>query len=308
VTHNNAGVAIGKMGRTRRLYDLLGVPGNVALLALFVLPLIVIGVYSFGTVDIVGRPLLGSTLANYRQALQPYYQPAILRTLWLSVAMTAICLVFAYPVAYLAAMFGGRIVKIIIAALIVTWLVDYLVRIYAWITILDDSGILNSGLGKIGIGPYQFLPSTTAVLTGLVYGYFPLMVLPIYSSLLGFDKTLIDAGKDLYGTPFQTFWHVTLRYSLPGIIGGAVLTFFPALGDFATAQFLGGPNQSMIGNVISAQYFSQAGSVTFAAALTMFIVLALVVGVLITVALSRTALSSPARRSATSARLTGEAA
>ena len=283
------------MRRSRRFYDALGLPGNAVLIALFVLPLIVIGIYSFGTVDIVGRPLLGSTLDNYRQAIQSFYMPAILRTLWLTVAMTAICLVFAYPVAYLAAMFSGRIGRAIIAALILTWLVDYLVRIYAWITILDDGGLLNSTLGTFGLGPYHFLPSTFAVLCGLVYGYFPLMVLPIYSSLEGFDKTLIQAGKDLYGSPRQTFWHVTLPYSMPGVIGGTVLTFFPALGDFATAQFLGGPNQSMIGNVITAQYFSQGGSVTFAAALTMFLVLALVIGVAATMLLSRAALASPAR-------------
>jgi spermidine/putrescine transport system permease protein len=257
---------------------------------LFVAPLAVIAAFSFGTVDIVGRPHLGLTLDNYRQATQSYYVPVILRTLWLSVATTLICLLFGYPVAYLAARLSRRVGTAVIAILILTWLVDYLVRIYAWITILDDGGLVNRMLVFFHAHAIHFLPSTFAVLCGLVYGYYPLMVVPIYASLQGLDSAVIEAGKDLYGTPRQTFWWVTLRYSLPGVVGGMVLTFFPMLGDFATAQFLGGPNQTMIGNVIAAQYFSQGGSVTFAAALTMFLIGTLILGVAIIARVSRAAL------------------
>src|SRR5215469_1964357 len=126
------------------------------------------------------------------------------------------------------------------------------------------------------------LPSTFAVLAGLVYAYFPLMVLPLYASLSDLDPDLIQAGKDLYGTPRQTFLHVTLPYTLPGIVGGIVITFFPALGDFATAQFLGGPDQTMIGNLIYGQFIGQGGSLTFASALTVVMLVVLLLGVGVT--------------------------
>jgi len=280
--------------RPRTFYALFTVPGNVVLVALFLLPMVLVAVYSFGTVDIVGLPKLGFTLDNYDQATQSYYVPTIVRTVEYAAATTILCLLIGYPLAYLAARHAGGLGRAMIAVLVCTWIVDYLVRIYAWTAILDDQGVVNDVIAAVGFDRQTLVPSTGAVILGLVYGYFPLMVLPIYAALGDLDPSLIEAGKDLYGTPRQTFWHVTWPASLPGVLGGVILTFFPALGDFATAQFLGGPDQAMIGNLIN-QQFTNSGLIPFGAALTMVLIGLVLIGVVIGIVLSRGRLRQAAR-------------
>jgi spermidine/putrescine transport system permease protein len=275
------------MKGSSRLYTLMSAPGNLVLLLLFMAPLGAVVLFSFGYSDLAGQPHLGTTLSNYQEVLQPYFIPVVLRTLWYAAVTTALCLLLAYPVAYVAARFAGRFGPLLIGAVIMTWLVDYLVRIYSWFTILGDQGLVNGALGRVGIHALSILPGTPAVLAGLVYVYLPLMLLPLYSSLSDMPPALIDAGKDLYGTPRQTFWHVTLPATMPGVMGGLVITFFPALGDFATAEFLGGPNQSMVGNLIDSQFTNPGGSETFASALTVFLLLALVVGLVLSLLVYR---------------------
>jgi spermidine/putrescine transport system permease protein len=262
----------------RRYYSWFVIPGDAVLLTLFIAPLVIVIAMSFGTIDAVGQPHLGTTLTNYQQVFQPYFVPVFLQTVWYAALATAICLITGYPLAYLATRYAGRFGRFVLAAIVLTWLVDYLVRIYAWTALLDDNGLINTFLGDLGIGHLKMIPTTGAVIVGLVYGYFPLMVLPIYASLSELDPALIDAGKDLYGSPRQTFWHVTVPATLPGILGGVALCFLPALGDFATAQFLGGPNQAMLGNLISGQ-FADGGSVTFGAALTVVLLGLLLIGI-----------------------------
>jgi spermidine/putrescine transport system permease protein len=261
---------------SRRFYSWFALPGDALLLALFVAPLLVLLGISFGTTALDGSPQFGRTLANYQQALQPYFIPVFLRTAWYAGLTTAICLVLGYPLAYVATRFAGRFAPVIMLVIILTWLVDYLVRIYAWTALMNDNGLINTALGHLGLGSITMIPTTGAVIVGLVYGYFPLMVLPLYASLSELDPALIAAGKDLYGSPRQTFWHVTVPATLPGIFGGVALCFLPALGDFATAQFLGGPNQTMLGNLISTEV-AGGGSETFGAALTVVLLIMLLV-------------------------------
>ena len=274
------------MRQPRWLDAVFLLPGGLILALLFVVPMIFVVVYSFGTINVLGLPVLGFTTINYQNVFEPFYVPTIVRTVEYAGLTTIICVTLAYPLAYFATRFAGGWDKIIIAAIILTWVVDYLVRIYAWTAILDYNGFVNTFLVDIGVGRQTFIPSTTAVIAGLVYGYLPLTILPIYASLGNLDRALIDAGKDLYGGPRQTFLHVTLPATAAGIVGGAVLTFFPALGDFATAQFLGGPNQSMIGNLI-AQQFTGQGSIPFGSALTVVLLVILFAGVGLIALLSR---------------------
>jgi len=274
----------------RSLYNLFLIPGNVALVLLFVVPLVLVILFSFGTVDIVGRPHFGTTLTNFRAVLQSYYVPVFVRTVLFALATTVLSLVLGYPMAYFAARFAGRWGPVIIAAIILTWLVDYLVRIYAWTAILAQNGVFNHILSFFSLGPVTLLGTNTAVVIGLVYGYFPLMVLPVYASLTDLRPDLIEAGKDLYGSPLQTFLHVTLPATFPGVLGGVLLTFLPALGDFATAQFLGGANSTMIGNLISEQ-FTDTGAPTFGSALTVLLLVVLLIGIGLAARLGRGALS-----------------
>jgi spermidine/putrescine transport system permease protein len=264
----------------RRLWSAVMTPGALILVGLFILPLVMLIVFSFGTTDIIGRPVLGFSRANYDQVFQSYNLPVVWRTIEYALASTAICLVVGYAVAYTAARFAGRLGSVLIALVVVPWLVDYLVRIYAWEQLLGDSGIVNALLHHLGVGPFQFTGTWYAVVGGLVYGYLPLMVLPIYASLGDLDPALIDAGKDLYGTPRATFWHVTLPATRSGVVGGCLLVFLPVLGDFATAQFLGGANSAMIGNIVAEQFIS-TGSQTFGAALTVMMIVLLAVATIV---------------------------
>jgi len=279
--------------RFTRIWNALLTPGALVLLGLFLVPLALVVVFSFGTVDILGRPVLGFTTDNYSQVFQSYNLPAVWRTVLFSLATTAICVALAYPVAYYCVRFAGRLGPVIIVAVVAPWLVDYLVRIYAWRTLLSDGGIINNLLGDVGLGQVHVLGTSWAVILGLVYGYLPLMILPLYATLGTFDFRLVEAGKDLYGTPRAVFAHVTLPASRPGIVGGCLLVFLPVLGDFATAQFLGGPNTTMAGNLIASQ-FTEAGAQTVGAAFAVVLIVLLVATLALTFGLARRGLAAAA--------------
>jgi spermidine/putrescine transport system permease protein len=275
--------------RGRRLFDLFLAPPAVYLSLLFLVPLALVVVFSFGTTDILNQPQVAFTWTNYEQVFQTYYLPVVWRTLLYASLTTVICLVLGYSVAYFAVRFAGRLGPVIIAAIVLPWLVDYLVRIYAWKALLAEEGLLNSALGHVGAS-IHILHTEWAVIGGLVYGYFPLMVLPLYAALGDLDPAQIDAGKDLFGSPRQTFLHVTLPATMPGVIGGCLLVFLPALGDFATAQFLGGPSSTMLGNLITSQ-FLESGSQTFGSALTVTLIVVLLLGVGLTARFARRGLN-----------------
>lgn len=271
----------GSVGTARRQWTALLLPGSIALAALFLVPLGMLVVYSFGTTDIVGRPQVGFSMDNYRLVFQSYNTDVVVRTVEYAAIATACCLVLGYAVAYTAARFAGRWGGLIIVLVTVPWLVDYLVRIYAWKQLLSDGGLINQTLNRFGAGPVSLTGTSFAVVAGLVYGYLPLMVLPLYASLKDLDPSIIDAGKDLFGSPRQTFFHVTLPSTRQGVIGGCLLVFLPVLGDFATAQFLGGASNTMIGNIISDQFVA-SGSQTFGSALAVTLIVMLVLCVAIT--------------------------
>jgi spermidine/putrescine transport system permease protein len=252
-----------------RLWRLTLAPGALWLLLLFVAPFGVVIAVSLGTTDILGRPVLGWFPENYQQVFDPLFVPVILRSVAFALATTLICLLIGYPVAYMIARYGGRFRNLLIVLIILPWFADYLVRIYAWFVILGDQGVVNGLLHAVGLAgdpPVVFVNTPGAVVGGLVYDFLPFMILPIYAALERMDPSLIEAGKDLYGTPLQTFRHVTWPATIQGVIAGAVLVGLPAVGDFATAQILGGPNTYMIGNLIQDQF--SGGYWPFGAALT----------------------------------------
>ena len=255
---------------TRRLWSLLLLPGGLWLILLFVAPFGMVIAVSLGTTDILGRPIFGFFPENYQQVFDPIFIPVIVRSLAFAATTTVLCLLIGYPVAYMIARYAGRFKTLLIVLIILPWFADYLVRIYAWIVILGNEGVVNGVLRAFGLSgnpPVIFLNTPFAVVGGLVYDYLPFMILPIYAALERMDPSLIEAGKDLYGTPFQTFRHVTLPATIQGVIAGSVLVGLPAVGDFATAQILGGPNTYMIGNLIHDQ-FTNGGFWPFGAALT----------------------------------------
>lgn len=200
--------------------------------------------------------LPGWSLENYRRALQPAYLPPLGRSFLYAGASTALALLLGYPLAYSIALHGGRYRGALLALLMLPFWTSYLVRTYAWMTILQTDGLINAALLALGLisEPLHLLNSPGAVVLGLTYGFLPFATLPIYVSLEGMDRRLIDASQDLGSTPWQTFRHVVWPLSLPGVAAGALLSFVPALGDFVSADLLGGPDDQMIGNVIQQQF------------------------------------------------------
>jgi spermidine/putrescine transport system permease protein len=245
------------------------VPGALWLIVFFAIPFGITIAISLGTPSELGGVIYGFNPGNYADALDPLFAPVLLRSVGYAAATAAICLLIGYPVAYCIARFGGRRRNLLIAAVLAPFLVNYLVRTYAWVALLADEGLVNSLIADSGISsdPVRFLNTPWAVIGGLVYGYLGFMILPIYAALERMNPALIEAGKDLYGTPRQTFWHVTWPQTLPGVMAGTVLVFLPAVGDFVSAQLLGGPDTYMVGNLIQQQYFG-ADNWPFGAALT----------------------------------------
>jgi spermidine/putrescine transport system permease protein len=239
------------------------VPGALWLLAFFLIPLGILLAISFGYTDDLGNSIYGWHPENYEQAFDPLFVPVLLRSVGFAFATVVLCLLIGYPVAYYIARFGGRRKNVLIALVVLPFFVNYLVRTYAWVAILGDDGVFN-GVADTDI---RFLNTPYAVIGGLVYGYLAFMILPIYAALDRMDPALIEAGKDLYGGRWQTFRNVTFPHTFQGVLAGGVLVFLPAVGDFVSAQLLGGPDEYMVGNLIQQQFFA-AENWPFGAALT----------------------------------------
>jgi spermidine/putrescine transport system permease protein len=238
-------------------------PGGLWLLLFFAAPLGLVIAVSFGTTDELGGAIYGWYPENYSRVFDPLFVPVLLRSVGYALATAALCLLLGYPVAYYIARFGGRHKHVLIALVVLPFFVNYLIRTYAWVAILSDEGLVNGLLGD----PIRFLNTPWAVIGGLVYGYLAFMILPVYAALDRLDPELIDAGKDLYGSSWQTFRHVTFPMTFQGVLAGSVLVFLPAVGDFVSAQLLGGPGTYMVGNLIQQQFFG-AEDWPFGAALT----------------------------------------
>lgn len=250
------------------------VPGAAWLLLLFVVPLAFVLALSFGFVDDFGRAVYATELTNYADAFNPTYLPVLARSVLYALATTILCLAIGYPVAYYVARFGGRYRNVLIALLVLPFFVNYLVRTYAWVALLADEGLVNNAVVDLGLREQalQMINTPWAVIGGLTYGYLVFMILPVYGSLERLDRSVIEAGKDLYGSPLRTFIHVTLPQTRQGILAGSVLVFLPAVGDFVAAQLLGGPDTYMVGNLIQDQFFT-ANNWPFGAALTVVMML-----------------------------------
>jgi spermidine/putrescine transport system permease protein len=252
------------------------VPGGVWLLLLFVTPLVFLLAISFGYTDDLGEAIYSTRLDNYERLFDPDFLPVLFRSVGFALAAVVLCLLIGYPVAYYIAIFGGRWKNVLIALVVLPFFVNYLIRTYAWIAMLGDDGLVN-GLFDSNV---RFLNTPYAVIGGLVYGFLAFMILPIYASLDRMDPSLREAGKDLYGSPWQTFRHVTLPHTMQGVLAGSVLVFLPAVGDFVSASLLGGPEEVMVGNLIQ-QQFQASDNWPFGAALTVAVMAFLMIFMLL---------------------------
>lgn len=212
--------------------------------------------------------LPGFAVGNYATAMAEF-SAQYLRSFVFAGIATVLALLIAYPLAYFIAFRSGKWKNILLVLVVAPFFASFLIRTYAWRTILADDGFITSTLAGFGLLPDgRILSTPIAVVAGLTYNFLPFMTLPLYSALDRIDPRLIEAAGDLYAKPFSGFRRVTLPLSMPGVVAGTLLTFIPAAGDYINAQLLGGPKDKMIGNVIESQFirirdYPQAASLSF---------------------------------------------
>jgi len=238
--------------------------------ALFVVaPTLIMVVYSFGRRGTLGGVVLDFTLANYAAVLDPIYLRILLRSVLYSGLTTVICLVVGYPVAYFIGRADRRWRNLLLMMVMIPFWTSFLIRTYAWVTILKGEGLLNGFLLQLDliVQPFEMLYTPGAVLLGLVYTFLPFMILPIYTSVEKLDPALVEAAFDLGARPLRAFARVVVPLTSPGIRAGVLLVFVPALGLYAVNDVLGGGKVDMIGNIIENQFKGNARNWPFGSAL-----------------------------------------
>ena len=252
---------------------LLLAPAALVLLALFVLPQVLMLEASLGRRSAYGGIVHDWSLANYLRAVEPLYLGILARSVVLAAATTLACLLLAYPVAYwIGIKAPARWRQALLVLVILPFWTSFLVRMYAWIFLLRNEGLLNQLLTLCGLGPLPLLYNDAAVLLGQVYGELPFMILPLYASLERLDRALLEAAADLGAPPARALWRVTLPLTRPGMVAGCVLVFIPSLGAYLAPDLLGGARTVFAGNLVQSQ-FAVARDVPFGSALSFLLTL-----------------------------------
>ena len=242
---------------------LLLAPAAVWYAVFFLAPLANMVVISFAeNPGYGGPPTLGFHLDSYQQLADPLYLHIFAVTLRMALLGTLACLFVGYPLAYFLATRAGRRKTTLLLLIIVPFWTSFLIRTYAWETILDSDGVLSNVLRALGVihGPLNVLYTQVAIFIGIVYNYLPLMVFPLYVALERLDKRLIEASKDLGAGRFTTFRRVTLPLTLPGVVTGGLLVFIPLTGEYLIPAILGGSKNLFMGNLIGEQFLGLGGS------------------------------------------------
>jgi spermidine/putrescine transport system permease protein len=249
---------------------LLIAPMLVWLLAFIVVPTAILFVYSFCQRDDIGRVVFDFTLDNYRRVFEPLYLNIFARSVGYAGLTTAMCIFLGYPMAYTIARARETWRQKLLFLVMIPFWTSFLVRTYAWITILKREGLLNAMLSytQMITSPFDMMYTPGAVVLGLLYAYLPFMILPIYGSAEKLDSSVIEAAYDLGAGPLRAFTTVIIPLTKPGILAGTLLVFLPAIGMFAITDLMGGARTPLIGNVIQNQFF-QARDWPFGAALGM---------------------------------------
>jgi spermidine/putrescine transport system permease protein len=256
-------------------------PAYVYLTFFFILPLLVVFVFSFASRSNIGKPLLeGWNLDSWARLADPLVRTIAVRSLAMATANTVLCLLIAYPFAYWIATRAKQTTRtlLLIAVLIPFWS-NFLVRTYAWRMLLDSDGFITQ-LGEATGLWGRMLFTAPAVFIGLLYGYLPFMVLPLYAALERMDWSLVEAGRDLYASGAKAFAKITLPLSMPGVVAGSILVFIPSLGAYVTPDILGGAKTTLLGNLIVTQ-FGAARNWPFGSALSGAVLIIMLVATLV---------------------------
>jgi spermidine/putrescine transport system permease protein len=230
-------------------------PAGLWLLLFFLLPLLLMVAYSLMPRGTYGGVETGFTMEHYIRVFDPLYLGILGRTMVVASLCTAVCLVLGYPVAWAIAR-SGRWRNLLLFLVVLPFWTSFLVRTFAMIFLLRDTGLINSLLLSLGLvrEPLTLLYTPFAVLAGMVYSFLPFMVLPIYATLEKLDPALLEAASVLGARPAARFRRVVLPLSMPGVVAGCLLVFIPALGSFLPSDLLGGAKEMLIGNLIQNQF------------------------------------------------------
>jgi len=249
------------------LWPLLALPGTLWLILFFILPMYVVMAIVFGRIDPIFRtplpvwnplqwnPAQFNYVFTHLVGKDGFFGPALLRTLIFVVVASLLCLLIAYPVAYFTARFAGKRKAVILTLLIAPFWISYMMRMLAWVNLLQNDGLVNRGLGLGGLFHVNvdwLSGRASTVILGLVYGYVPYMILPLFAGLDRIQTSVLEAARDLGAGRLSTFWRVTWRLSLPAVVASVLLSCLPMLGDYFTNDLLSAsPSTSMVGNLIN---------------------------------------------------------
>lgn len=197
------------------------------------------------------------------------YMPTLINSIWLALIATVICLLLGYPVAYtISRMHYSKQKMMVMLTMLPMWM-NFLLRTYAWMTILENNGLLNKLFGLVGLGPFQLINTQGAVVLGMVYNYLPFMILPLYSIMTKIDDRTIEAARDLGAGSGNVFLRVVLPLSTPGVASGISMVFVPAVSTFIISKMLGGGTNMLIGDIIDLQFLGNAYNPNLGAAISL---------------------------------------
>lgn len=257
----------------RKSNSYLASPYIIWSMIFIVIPLLLIIFFGF-TKEVNGHYVF--SLENFQRLMDPIYFKVFIRSLWLALVSTLLCILVGYPTAYIISKVKASKQGILILLFILPMWMNFLLRTYAWMAILGKNGIINTLLNSLGFGHINILYTDAAVLLGMVYNFLPFMVLPIYTILSKMDKDLINAARDLGANGFQVFTKVIFPLSLPGVASGITMVFMPAVSTFVISKLLGGGKIMLVGNLIE-QQFMTVGDWNFGSAVSIFMMILILI-------------------------------
>lgn len=229
---------------------LISAPYLVWMVVFIIVPLAMVAYFAFTNED-------GKFTLDYIAEVSKYAN-IFTRSIWLAAIATVICLVIAYPIAFNLSTMDKRHQSTMLMIVMLPMWMNFLLRTYAWMTLLGNNGIINTILGYIGLGPYKMLNTQGAVVLGMVYNYIPYMILPLYSVMVKIDKSLLEAAQDLGCNGNKVLFRVVFPLSLPGVMSGITMVFVPAISTFIISRMLGGGSNLLIGDLIEMQFLGNS--------------------------------------------------
>lgn len=242
---------------------LVAAPYLVWMVVFIVVPLIMVCFFAFTGND-------GKFSLDYLKEVGKYGN-IFFRSIWMAAVATVICLIISYPVAYFLSRMNVKTQSTMLMIVILPMWINFLLRTYAWMTLLGNEGLINTLFGLIGLGPFKLLNTQGAVILGMVYNYIPYMILPLYSVMVKIDNSVIEAAADLGCPRLESVFRVVVPLSIPGIMSGITMVFVPAISTFIISRMLGGGGNLLIGDLIEMQFLGTAYNPNLGAAISLIL-------------------------------------